>query len=275
VERARAPDRDRGSFDRVLAWSLGGSILVHILLVLLSPLFIQTDSPPGGAPAAGSEATRAFGLEMIVAIPSETAPEPPDLPAVETAPTQTPPTAQPPAAARPGPQTPPGQPGAPGADATTPVPVRPRSATEALQPGTRDPRLYVPPRPLPPPDQRTEHERYMEHLQARIDAVNDSMGIEANRNRRTADWTITDGSGNTWGLSPSGLHLGGVTIPRELLPLPGATGDNQSIEADRERQRQRDEIQRQGEASDRRATQDERIEATREEQDRRRANGGS
>jgi hypothetical protein len=106
---------------------------------------------------------------------------------------------------------------------------------------------------------RTDHEEYLERFQARIDAVNDSLGLAAARNRTTSDWTVTDDEGRRWGLSPDGLHLGDVTIPRALLPLPGATGDNASREAAREEERQRQEIIRQEAERQRRETQDERI----------------
>jgi hypothetical protein len=125
-------------------------------------------------------------------------------------------------------------------------------------------------------DTRTDYERYQDHLQARIDAINDSLAVAAARESLTSDWLITDGSGKQWGLSPDGLHLGGVTIPRQLLPLPRATGDNQSLEAGRERDRQRDEIRRQEEERERRQIQEERQEAIREQQrERSGQNGGN
>lgn len=263
--RPRAPQRRHASFGRVLGWAFSLSVLLHFLLLFLSPFGFRIDLPLGGS--VGQEASRQpFGMEMVIAIPSENAPDTPPVeePPVVERPPQTTPSFRPPPVATPGGGAPGG---APVGD--TQAPAR-GSARDALQPGYRDPRLIAPQRPAVQPDTRTEHERYMEHLQARIDAVNDSMGVAAARERRTSDWTITDGSGNRWGLSPEGLHLGGLTVPRELLPLPGATGDNASLEAERERQRQRDEIQRQGEASDRRGTQDERIDAIRREQDSRR-----
>jgi hypothetical protein len=195
-------------------------------------------------------------MEMIEVVPSDNAPEFPTAgdPVVRSSP----PSGFPSAA------TPIGQGGGTSTGAQPPSGPQPTgSAREALQPGYRDPRLYVAPRPLQNIDQ-TDHERYTEHLQARIDAVNDSMGVESRRNATTSDWTVTDGSGNRWGLSPDGLHLGGVTIPRALLPLPGATGDNASLGEARERQRQRDEIQRQEEDRERARTERERIEAIEE-----------
>jgi hypothetical protein len=253
----------------VLGWSLLGSIALHFLILLLSPAFVTIGVPEGDVASLSPEA-RPFGMQAIVAIPSENAPDDPPPTTVDerVLPTFQAPAPDRPAATRPGDTA---APSAPPAD-----PGQRQSSGDALRPGLRDSRLYVNPRNRFPELERTEHERYMEHLQARIDAVNDSMNVAAARERRTADWTVTDGSGNTWGVSSQGLHLGGITVPRELLPLPAPTGDNQSLEAERERQRQRDEIQRQGEASDRRSTQNERRDAVRERaNDRRAGSGGS
>jgi hypothetical protein len=249
VERIIGPRR-RDAFGRILGWSLFLSAAAHVLVLLLSPLFIQTDRPPGSLVPVMGEAEQQLGMQIVEVIASENAPDPTPVDEQETTPALPvpPPPTQAPAPADGAGQSPPAAGGE--------QPAGP-STRDALQPGYRDPRLYVAPRPLPELGQQTDHERYMEHLQARIDAVNDSMAVEARRNSTTADWTVTDGSGNRWGLSSDGLHLGGVTIPRELLPLPGATGDNQRLQEERDRQRQRDEIQRQEEARERAAARGE------------------
>jgi hypothetical protein len=137
------------------------------------------------------------------------------------------------------------------------------AAAASLRPGYRDSRLYVE-TPLLPDIDKSPEQRYAEHLNARMDAVRDSMAVEAGRADMRPDWVHTDGSGNRWGLSEEGLHLGGITIPRALIPNPRATGDTQSQQAERERQRQRDEIQRQEADRARRATQEERNRAAQE-----------
>lgn len=136
-------------------------------------------------------------------------------------------------------------------------------AAGILRPGYRDPRLYVEP-PLLPDLEKTPQQQYAEHLSARIAAVRDSMAAEDARNRTTSDWVRTDGSGNRWGLSSEGLHLGGITIPRSLIPSPRSTGDNASQQDARDRQRQRDEIQRQEQDRARRTIQEERTRSMRE-----------
>ncbi|MEX2583765.1 MAG: hypothetical protein WD766_10855 [Gemmatimonadota bacterium] len=267
-EPPRRPERSPPSYGRILVWSLGFSLFVHLLLLLISPTFIRVGPPPGAPAAPQAEPSQAFGVEMIVPIPSENAP---DVPVSEAPPEdQPPPTPTPPRTVVP---VLPGPGGGPAPPAATPPSGEP-GATDVLRPGYRDPRLYVTPDEYPEL-RRTEHERYMEHLEARIDAVNDSMGIAAARNSRTSDWTVTDRDGNRWGLSPDGLHLGGVTIPRAVLPLPAATGDNQQLEEERERLRMREEIQDQAAGQDRERTSDERIEAIRERQDELRDGDGS
>ncbi len=207
----------------------------------------------------------AFGMEAIIVIPSANAPE---FPVQETPQEEVQPIFRPPIDAAPTPTPDDAGAGplgdAPVGDAAADAPSG-GSARDALRPGYRDPRLYVAPRPLQT-EERTDLERYMDHVQARIDAVNDSMAASARRESSTADWTITDDSGNRWGVSSEGLHLGGITIPSALVPLPGATGDNQTREGARERERQREEIRRQEEDREREATRNERIEAIRERQ---------
>ena len=143
--------------------------------------------------------------------------------------------------------------------------------SDRLRPGFRDPRLYVAPDALPAPE-RTNQQKYMDHLGARIEALNDSMAVRG----PNTDWTVTDGSGRRWGLSEDGLHLGPVTIPKELVPRPGATGTNQKREQGEEEQRQRGEIQRQEDDRARREAQEAAIRSAREraEAERRSKAGG-
>jgi hypothetical protein len=146
-------------------------------------------------------------------------------------------------------------------------------ASDRLRPGFRDPRLYVAPGDLPAAE-KSNQERYMEHLGARIQASNDSVAGAA-RTPNT-DWTVTDGSGRRWGLSEKGLHLGPVTIPSALVPKPTPTGSNQKREAAEREQQQRGEIQRQEDDRARREAREEAIRRAREraEAERRSKGGG-
>lgn len=145
-----------------------------------------------------------------------------------------------------------------------------------LQPGFRDARLYVDQEAesLKKTDTRSDHQRYMEHLQARIQASNDSAWAEGSH--PNTDWTTTDRKGRKWGVSEKGVHLGGVTIPKQVIPLPRATGSNQKLEEAREKERQRKEIRAQEEDRQRRRTRAERAKATRdrEDQQRKKEKGG-
>lgn len=143
----------------------------------------------------------------------------------------------------------------------------PASVGESLRPGYRDGRLYVDPRELRVEQAPARHAEYMAHLQARIDALNDSTyGGGPN-----TDWTRTDSEGRRWGVSPEGVHLGGITVPRWLLPIPGPTGTNQDMEEDRERARQRGEIIRQEEE---RAREEARERSRKAAEERRKRGGG-
>jgi hypothetical protein len=268
-EPPRRFERSPPSFRKVLAWSLGISVVVHLFLLLIPSFVVQFEVSAGGPVQASQDAQQAFGLEMVIPVPSENAPENPPVEEREEQPPvtrATPPQARVPVAPSAG-----GGQAPPSADPPPPSGGT-GSVTEALRPGYRDSRLYIEPDRFPEL-RKTQHERYMEHLQARIDAVNDSMGIAAARNRRTSDWVYTDDSGRSWGLSPDGLHLGDITVPRALLPLPGPTGDNQTLEAERERMRMREEIQNQEARRERDETSRERIDATRQSQDASRDDG--
>lgn len=260
--------RSRPTHERIFGWALIGSIAAHLLLLILSPLFLTVGIRPGDvAPSSDALAARQE-IQLINAVPSATAPEDPvaeERPAIIERWFPVP--------VRPGPRP---------ADQPTPRGISPApdpgtpSTSEALRPGFRDSRLYVNPRDITSPSpQRSDHQRYMDHLQARIEAINDSVAGDAERARRATDWTVKDGQGRRWGLSPDGLHLGGITVPPELVPRPAATGDNAQIEKEREQQRRREEIQGQEQRREREAVQRERARATRERNATRRAPGAA
>jgi hypothetical protein len=73
-----------------------------------------------------------------------------------------------------------------------------------------------PDRSLPEP---TEDERVRMRVAERLALYNDSVRVEAEREARSTDWTVTDASGNRWGISPGKIHLGSLT-----LPAPGGGG---------------------------------------------------
>jgi hypothetical protein len=114
-------------------------------------------------------------------------------------------------------------------------------------------------------DTRTDQQKYMDHLRERIEASNDSAW--ASGSHPNTDWTTKDSKGRKWGVDEKGLHLGGLTIPKQILPLPPSTGTNEKQEEARKEQQQREEIQRQEEARERRKGQKEAIQETRHRKD--------
>jgi hypothetical protein len=242
--------RRRPSHGRILAWSIALSLIFHFLVLVLSPIFLRIGEPPG-LDSVDRDRFAQRVVQIINPVTSERADRRP----AEQAELDRFPLARSSTDEGTRAVVPRGDGRAPPREAELPPPAPGalESAREGLRTGPRDPRLWVNPRDVPLPEQ-SDRERYQAHIQARIDAMNDSIRGDAERARRATDWTVTDKDGRRWGLSPEGLHLGGVTVPPQLVPRPAATGDNQSQERQREEQRQRDEIRRQEEARERRRT---------------------
>lgn len=140
-----------------------------------------------------------------------------------------------------------------------------------MRPGFRDRRLYIAPRELPPPPEPTAeqlHARYMAHLQSRIDAYNDSIGVLGERERRAKDWTYTDKNGRKWGADDGKIYLGGIQLPGNAHALDG--GDGEKKRAAEEETRTRDEIARDEAVRAQRDNFKERTRATRERKERER-----
>ncbi|HYH81178.1 MAG TPA: hypothetical protein VEX86_15350 [Longimicrobium sp.] len=131
--------------------------------------------------------------------------------------------------------------------------------------GYGDRRLIVPPQAVPE-RQRSEHERYMEHLSGRIATYNDSVADEAARQRRARNWTVRDRNGREWGIGEGGVPIvGGRKIPIPLSPPIYVDRDQEN--ATRERARQRAEIDRQIESGERARSVRESTQRARERQD--------
>jgi hypothetical protein len=147
------------------------------------------------------------------------------------------------------------------------------SVSDRLRPGYRDPRLYVDQKieQLKEVDTRSDIQKYRERLQAAIQASNDSAWAQGSH--PNTDWTKTDRNGRKWGVDEKGVYLGGIRIPKALVPTPRATGTNKELEAERQRQKQHDEIQRQEDAAARKKAQDEAIKETRARKEAEREKG--
>lgn len=111
------------------------------------------------------------------------------------------------------------EPGAPAAvteaesDEAEEEPVEIRTAAERLAPRLVDPRLWQPMVLLP---REPTLQDVQDRVAAAMEMLSDSALAEAERAIRARDWTVEDGSGGRWGVSPGKLHLGSVTLP---LPL--------------------------------------------------------
>lgn len=239
--RRRRPDERR-----ILLVGLGVSLALHLIFVLVSRFIVPFGAPEAGSIPAPPPLPEAGGMEVVAIRPVADALVP-----TTPAPAPTPPAAPRPPAVDPRPET---AGAADDAPAVTPTPARDRfaEALEALRPRLLDPRL----RPGNIDALRTDEERAMLRVYARINALNDSILAQMERERRATDWTYTDAEGRRWGVSPGKLHLGGIELP---LPLSFSPTPEQ-----RERILEWHEIQAQAEQGLIDETFEERVDAIRE-----------
>jgi|CeladaMinimDraft_18_1061708.scaffolds.fasta_scaffold00032_11 hypothetical protein len=225
--------RRRRSHRKALAAGLLISLILHGLAVLLSRHLITVAVPyrDGGAPASPTGPTAPPGLRVYElrtvaegAAPSEEVAR--DRPEEAPVPASTP-GAQAEAAPR--------------GEATDAPAGRVLSPAERLRPrDLGDHRLWAPlplvvEKPVSPAEAATEH------LARRLGELNDSLALEADAARRAMDWTIKGKDGKRWGISPEGIHLGGITLPAPSLgPKSQRERDWEEIQDQADRARIRD-----------------------------------
>ncbi len=200
----------RPSYRRALIIGLAISVAVHVLVLVLA-WRTRVVVVPGSAETAPAVAVRggergAMRVERIVPVP-EAAPES-DRPVREE-------RDEPRPERRPGPAR---------EDAPT-VEVEPGPAlppAERLRPRMGDPRLWTRPG-APAAPEPSDMERVRTRIADRLGEWNDSVAAEAGRAARARDWTVEDGNGGKWGISPGKIHLGPLTLPLpvNLTPPPG------------------------------------------------------
>jgi hypothetical protein len=247
VPRADPVPRPRERRSHVFPLALIASILVHVLVFAV---FRFEFPAPGRAPAATDapvvpEGMRIVQVRVVAGSPAEVA-----APAVRAVTTGDVPIVSVP-------------PDAPPLTVTTPEPPTGRVPTvsERIMPRPGDPRLFAQGvRPLPLP--ATPEEIARARLAAAVGALADSMMSDAERAARALDWTLKDGNGGKWGVSPRALHLGGIT-----LPLPFAFAPSADMAA---RTRAWNEINAQRAMTDLDVTLEARIKAIRERNDAKR-----
>lgn len=202
AKRAVRPDRRRvmprmrqrmRRHDRAVAAGVIVSVLIHILVVRLSPLVVRYLEPgivyyvptPVVLPEPGM---RVIDIEVVEGPVIEPLPEPEPEPQPEATPAEP--------AAEPGPYV---------------------SSAERLRPRVGDWRLWLVP-PIMRRSELTPAERTAElraRLYAILEAYDDSTAAALARELERLDWTIGE-EGEEWGISPGKIHLGGITLP---LPL--------------------------------------------------------
>lgn len=137
-------------------------------------------------------------------------------------------------------------------------------AVDVLRVRSSDPRLWR--AALPEIFELTEAERLQLDLAGRLEAWNDSVAAAVAVETAWTDWTMTDGDGNRWGVSPGKLHLGKLTLP---LPFRFASSSWQRERAARKAWEDAD-ILNNISAQAARASWEKRAKAIRERKDRER-----
>jgi hypothetical protein len=128
--------------------------------------------------------------------------------------------------------------------------------------------VWRPQAPLPA-DELSPDDVVRARVAAQLQQFNDSVAAEGAAAARATDWTVKDGNGGRWGVSPGSLHLGNVTVP---LPFALSTPPGRREEV-AGRIRSWTEIQDQAARAEGRQIFDDRVRAIRERADQERAAG--
>lgn len=216
------------------------SVLLHILVIVLSPLMVRYVGPLDLYPPWRPVRIQPEGMQAVDVRVTETPrPEPEPVPEPEPEP-----------------------------EVVAPVVVESEgepvlSAAERLRPRIGDWRLWIIV-PLAPRRDLTPEERVArleERLSAILGAYDDSVAAEAIRQAEAMDWTVGE-EGNKWGVTPGQIHLGPISLP---LPFYiGPTRETQDM------LREYDAIQRQAGQADVDDSFEARVRAIREREKARR-----
>lgn len=258
-DRSVRRQADRRTYVRALAVAALLSISIHLAILYLVSFSYEVEESRG-APPRISVAERVMRAYDISPVASATAPI-----EVQIRERQQERDALLPAAPLPFGITPPTEEeGAPGVDPGTTIrdPLRYRM-------GSRE--VWRPQAPLE--EHLTPDERVRARIAAELKQYNDSIQAETDAAARALDWTKRTEDGGRWGISPSGVHLGSITIPRALIPMPN-TSPEKAAES-RARQRNWAELQRQADRIEVKEVIDERIRLIRERNDQERARQNS
>jgi len=91
----------------------------------------------------------------------------------------------------------------------------PRALVDRIRPRGTDARLWaaMPAEPIVTEQPVDATAAALAPLYAQLNAFNDSSAAAAAAAARATDWTVDDGSGGKWGVSPGRIHLGKLTLP--------------------------------------------------------------
>lgn len=265
-EAAPRPGSRRRHERRVWGVGLLVSVLAHLVLLLLATRTTLVLLPREGALRPPSSQAPRARTEMqavnLVVVADAGEPDRPEARPVETKPEDRPDIVPAPRPVEPAQRE---ATETPAAEATTAP-----STVDRLRPRMGDPRVWQPVQPPPPPE-KSDIEIARERVYARIQELNDSLALEADAARRATDWTITDGNGGKWGISPGKVHLGNITLP---LPIGYSTFPGHR-EENRDRAAKDAEIKRQSEQQDARDNLEQRAGEIRKRKDEERKGGSN
>jgi hypothetical protein len=258
-DRSARRQSDRRTYVRALAVALVASAAIHLAILHLISFPVDVE-PARATPPPVSLPERAMRAYDVAEVAAAVAP-------IEVQLEQRQREREIPAAALPwGVVTPPAEvEGAPGRDPGTVTrdPLRYRM-------GARE--VWRPQSPLPP-EELSPDERVRARVAAQLKEYNDSIAAEEAARANALDWTTRTASGGRWGVSPEGVHLGSITLPRWLVPTPAVSPEKRAEFAGRERNWA--ELQRQAERIEIREVFDDRVRAIRERNEQERARQNS
>ncbi len=211
IRSARRSGEERQSRERrVLALGLALSLVAHLVVLLvvgswLAPRTGPVETRPARVIVEPPQGMRVVELRARpdAAVPEDPdAPERPD-PEPERAPTREVRLAE----------TPPDT-----------LPADARTAADRLTPRVVDPRLWQPMILIPREPTFAEVEA---RVAAAVELLSDSALAAADAAIRSRDWTVADGKGGKWGVSPGKIHLGSLVLP---LPIYAVASPDQVAE---------------------------------------------